>query len=201
MKSTMKFFTYGILIFALVFSSCSKDGDVGPIGPAGTDGVDGINGEDGNANVQTFVFKNAIGNNGRLTLMIPEITKNIFDDGVVLGFVQPGEGSLAAIQMPYHNGTNQIIGGFYQIGSYSFQVYDEGNRQVGFDGDVLLNSIHAYRVVIIQPSNTTTITGNGSGKTFLPKNGKEAILDELSKAQVDIHDYYAVCEYYGVCKN
>lgn len=74
MKTTMKFFTYGLLILTLVFTSCSKDGDTGPTGPAGTsgldgtdgtvgtDGTDGTNGTDGtdgtngNANVQLLEF-------------------------------------------------------------------------------------------------------------------------------------------------
>ncbi len=67
----MKLFTYGLMIFTLVFTSCSKDGDVGPIGPAGTAGVDGIagtngsdgtegvdgtDGEDGNANIRIIEY-------------------------------------------------------------------------------------------------------------------------------------------------
>lgn len=50
MKTTMKLFTYGLIILTLVFSSCSKDGDtgpIGPIGPAGTSGLDGADGTDG----------------------------------------------------------------------------------------------------------------------------------------------------------
>ncbi len=47
MKTTMKLFTYGLMIFSLVFTSCTKDGEVGPIGPAGTQGTAGINGIDG----------------------------------------------------------------------------------------------------------------------------------------------------------
>ncbi len=44
---TMKLFTYGLMIFTLIFTSCVKDGEVGPIGPAGTQGTAGINGIDG----------------------------------------------------------------------------------------------------------------------------------------------------------
>ncbi|MBM1107908.1 hypothetical protein JQC67_17265 [Aurantibacter crassamenti] len=47
MKTTMKLFTYVLLIFTLVFNSCTKEGDVGPMGPAGTQGTAGINGADG----------------------------------------------------------------------------------------------------------------------------------------------------------
>lgn len=47
MKTTMKLFTYGLMILTLVFTSCTKDGEDGAIGPAGTQGTAGINGIDG----------------------------------------------------------------------------------------------------------------------------------------------------------
>ncbi len=68
MKATMKLFTYGLIIFSLVITSCSKDGDTGPIGPAGisgtdgsegtdgTDGADGADGVDGNANIRVIEY-------------------------------------------------------------------------------------------------------------------------------------------------
>lgn len=71
MKTTKKFFTYGLLVLSMVFISCAKDGDIGPIGPegsqgiAGTDGVDGTdgangtdgtNGTDGNANIRIIEY-------------------------------------------------------------------------------------------------------------------------------------------------
>lgn len=54
MKTTMKFFAYSILAFAITMTSCTKDGEIGPMGPAGangTNGIDGVDGQDGNANV------------------------------------------------------------------------------------------------------------------------------------------------------
>ncbi|CAM3568626.1 collagen-like protein [Zobellia roscoffensis] len=47
MKTTMKFFSYGILILTLLFASCTEEGDIGPIGPEGPQGIAGIDGADG----------------------------------------------------------------------------------------------------------------------------------------------------------
>ncbi|WKX75067.1 hypothetical protein [Zobellia laminariae] len=47
MKTTMKFFSYGILILTLLFTSCTEEGDIGPIGPEGPQGIAGIDGADG----------------------------------------------------------------------------------------------------------------------------------------------------------
>lgn len=68
MKTIKKFFTYGLLIFAMVLTSCSKDGEEGAQGISGTNGIDGVigtdgsdgtngtDGEEGNENVETIIF-------------------------------------------------------------------------------------------------------------------------------------------------
>jgi len=47
MKTTTNFIKCAILIFAISFTSCSKDGDIGPIGPQGEQGIQGEQGEQG----------------------------------------------------------------------------------------------------------------------------------------------------------
>ena len=173
--------------------SCSKDGVDGAIGPKGENGSDGV---DGNTNVQSFVFTSAVENNGRTTLNIPEITQSVVNNDVILGYIQSNESGIVAL--PYRNGTKTIIDGWYYVGSYSFQAYDENNAQIGFSADNLLNSFYAYRVVIIESSSTIVKLGNGTGKNqSLAKSRRKTILDELSKV-IDINDYHAVCEYYGI---
>ncbi|WP_036156433.1 collagen-like protein [Maribacter forsetii] len=49
MKTTTNFIKCAILIFAISFTSCSKDGDIGPIGPQGEQGIQGEQGEQGPA--------------------------------------------------------------------------------------------------------------------------------------------------------
>ena len=101
MKTTMKLFTYALIILSLTITSCSKDGDTGPIGPTGaqgsdgidgTDGADGIDGVDGNANVETTIFLNPTWSpSGLMTLQVPSITQDAFDYFLVLGFLREGD--------------------------------------------------------------------------------------------------------------
>ncbi len=54
MKTAIKSLSLVIVLVALTFTSCTKEGETGPMGPAGingTDGTDGKDGNDGNANV------------------------------------------------------------------------------------------------------------------------------------------------------
>ena len=54
MKTAIKSLSLVIVLVALTFTSCTKEGETGPMGPAGingTDGTDGEDGNDGNANV------------------------------------------------------------------------------------------------------------------------------------------------------
>ena len=41
MKTTMKLFTYVLIILSLTITSCAKDGEDGAVGPAGTQGETG----------------------------------------------------------------------------------------------------------------------------------------------------------------
>jgi len=150
----------------------------------------------GNANVQTFVFTSAVGNNGRTAISIPEITQSVVTNDVVLGFIQANETGI--VGLPYRNGTNTIIDGWYLVEEYSFQTYNENNAQIGFAADNLLNSFYAYRVIIIEASNVVVRPGNGAGKNqSFVKNGRKTVLEELSKA-VNITDYCAVMNYYNL---
>jgi len=50
MKTAVKLFMKSLILFALVLTSCTKEGpqgELGPIGPAGKDGVNGISGTNG----------------------------------------------------------------------------------------------------------------------------------------------------------
>lgn len=50
MKTAMKYLGLVIILVALTFASCTKEGETGPMGPTGvngTDGTDGIDGVDG----------------------------------------------------------------------------------------------------------------------------------------------------------
>lgn len=104
MKTTMKLFTYGLIILSLVFTSCSKDGEDGAIGPqgaAGIDGIDGTNGSDGldgtdgndgadgtdgNADVRLLEYGSETITDGAVTYTMEGVTLADTDEKLILGF-------------------------------------------------------------------------------------------------------------------
>tara|TARA_R110000744_G_scaffold109021_1_gene206242 strand:+ start:3561 stop:4253 length:693 start_codon:yes stop_codon:yes gene_type:complete len=113
MKTTMKLFTYVLIILSLTITSCVKDGEDGAVGPAGTqgetgsdgldgvdgadgadgadgvdgsDGVDGIDGEDGNADVQLLEYGSETITTGSVTYPMDGVSLNELNESLVLGF-------------------------------------------------------------------------------------------------------------------
>ncbi|WP_158979305.1 hypothetical protein [Cellulophaga sp. L1A9] len=201
MKTTMKFFTYGFLFFALIASSCSKDGDTGLTGPqgtSGTDGIDGLNGTDGidgsdgvdgvdgNANVQLLEFE-ARTFTGTTSFLMPGITGNDLDNNLFLGyyariFFQTSEsgGLLEVTQwIPVpglsHNGdfeTNVVIEG----ASTSF----DSNYMVSvydLDGNLrtTTTTFTKFKIFIVPPSS---ISGKNS-RSQLSGMSYKALMDHL----------------------
>ena len=210
MKSTMKFFTYGLLIFTLGFTSCSKDGEVGPIGPDGINGTNGTNGEDGNANVRSFVF-NDVGFSGGESIfldMTGVLTKEVIQNDVILVYLRVGNESIASrgriFMLP-----GKVIGSFPDdIPSQyiDFWLDDKENgsperiqvRTRSIENTTLLpderTPVDWIKVVIIESTLTETLSGNSV-------NSSAKVLAELKTAGINVNDFSSVCEYYGVCKN
>lgn len=205
MKTTMKIFTYGLIIFSLAFTSCSKDGDDGPTGPAGTpgldgtdgiDGTDGTNGEDGNdgndgnANVETTIFMDPTWSTaGLMTLQVPGITQDAFDFYLILGYLKEGD-------VWYSSNGNQAVGGYYRgsydVGRYFIRAFDFNDVI-----DQTRPDIAQAKIIVIEPSNVILDTGNGkSMNTAL--NFRKKVLTDLSNAGVDIEDYNAVSKYFNI---
>ncbi|HDZ04113.1 hypothetical protein LCGC14_0217730 [marine sediment metagenome] len=110
MKTTMKLFTYALIILSLTITSCGKDGEDGAVGPAGTqgetgsdglvgvdgadgtdgvdgsDGVDGTDGEDGNADVQVIEYESETITTGKVTYPMDGVSLNELNESLVLGF-------------------------------------------------------------------------------------------------------------------
>ncbi len=79
MKLKPNFFKIGLLVIALVLTSCSPDD--------GVNGQDGQDGADGNANVTSVLFENQTINNGDNVFTILELTQDIYDNGIVYAYV------------------------------------------------------------------------------------------------------------------
>lgn len=205
MKTTMKLFTYGLMIFTLVFASCSKDGEDGAIGPQGAAGIDGIDGTDGsdgadgadgedgvdgNANVETTIFINPTWSAaGLMTLQVPGITQDAFDYYLILGFLKEGD-------VWYSANGNQAVGGyykgFYDVGRYFIRAFDF-NDVIDQTRPVIAEA----KIIVIEPSNV--ILDNGNGKSLnTALNFRKKVLADLSNAGVDIKDFNAVSKYFNI---
>ena len=102
MKTTMKFLRNGLLIFAVVFASCSKDGEDGSNGAAGlqgeqgitgqsgADGTDGTDGTHGNADVQLYKLEIPNVSSSGISLNFDILTPEVLQENIVLLFLRDG---------------------------------------------------------------------------------------------------------------
>ena len=196
MKNVMNKTKY--VVMALVFLiaySCSKDGEdgtdgaIGPKGDQGEQGLAGENGEDGNANVNTYVYDLSSESGSSIPVDLPEFTQDVIDNDLIIGYLQNGAGSGTYYPIPagvWPNGT----GGFYDIavdiavGKYWVHFY-----QVGTQTFMDVTSVELGKLKIIVAESTNTTTG---------KSGKVSIRESLKSAGVDINDYFAVMDYFGL---
>ncbi len=196
MKNVMNKTKYVVMaLMVLIAFSCSKDGEdgsdgaIGPKGEQGAQGLAGENGEDGNANVNTYVFDLSSESGSSIPVDLPELTQDVIDNDLIIGYLQNGAGSGTYYPIPagvWPNGT----GGFYDIavdiavGKYWVHFY-----QVGTQTFMDVTSVELGKLKIIVAESTNTTTG---------KSGKVSIHESLKSAGVDINDYFAVMDYFGL---
>ena len=203
----MKFLSTGLIILAIALTSCSKDGEIGPIGPAGqdgTNGTDGIDGVDGNANVQSFRFQDpswttTSSSLGIADLNIPEITYDIVNYGAIIGYINFGTISTNTsgyILTPVSNKHINGYSGRWIIDSKSFPGSGIFQFRLTKDDSSVIESlppIYFAKVILINPSDMKTTVGNGKNVS-----AQQSTLNELEAAGVNIEDYHAVMDYYGL---
>jgi hypothetical protein len=191
MKTTMKFLGMGLALIAITLTSCSKDGEIGPMGPAGQDG---LNGTDGNANVRLLTFDYSGVSANDYIQEIPELTQEVLDNDLILGYITTKG---AMYQIPQNNiGINVTDSGDRVIQtmttdvrvkmapqSYHLYFYRSGTS---YSQLLPKRSFIKLKIIIAKSSSIT-------GKT-----NKETIRTELKSAGVDINDYYAVMDYFGL---
>jgi hypothetical protein len=174
-----------LLALLVAFSvSCSpedgNDGAQGPAGPAGT------NGTDGNANVQTFTFDATTFSGSFDDVAIPELTQNVLDNDAVLSYLTNNGSNWVPIPCPFDT---YLFDFSVHVGlGVGFLTLDYGDAS-GSNFSISAGDLQTLKVVIIESTSTTT------GKTF---SGKQQIYNELNQAGVNINDYYAVCDFYGI---
>jgi hypothetical protein len=179
-------------VLTIFIVSCSaedgEDGVNGAIGATGPAGANGTNGQDGNANVKTFVFDLSSESGASIPIDVPELTQDVIDNDLVIGYLQNG---VSATYFPipagvWPNGT----GGFYDIavdiavGKYWVHFYEVGTQTLMSVVGVELGKL---KIVVAESSNTTTA-----------KTNRESLRSQLKSAGVDVNDYKAVMDYYGL---
>lgn len=218
---------YVLMAVFTLFSSCSKDGEtgpqgpqgeqgpVGPEGPQGETGIQGEPGEDGNANVQTF----------DLSVLQSEWSVNLHYGGNnnYRFFSIPAESTGGIEVRDFYNAGNVVLAyarliseGTYQTEFLNVKLLPLlttvtiGSTEVGLRiqlsptrSEFLLNRTTngfdsesttdeqvppevEFRIVFIEASNAI------SGKSA------ENILGQMKSSGIDIGDYKAVMDYYGI---
>ncbi|MFD2551764.1 collagen-like protein [Bizionia sediminis] len=194
--SKTKFVILALLV-AFSFSCSPEDGATGPQGPPGADGTNGTNGADGadgtngadgadgNANVQTFIFDTSAESGSLIVLMVPEITQDVLDNDVILSYFKPANSSLYYPMPGGGYSARYITRPYYRVGQFyiSFHNWD------GTDYSLPVGDILEMKIILIESS---------SNKPGEANQGKQKIYNELRQAGVDINDYQAVSDYYGL---
>ena len=176
MKTTMKYLGLVIVLIALTFTSCSKDGEIGPMGPAG---------QDGNANVRTLTYDLTNFSGDSHDQRIPELTQEVLDNDVILGYLKT-----SIVYYPIPTTTIRLGGQEVDINVevtpnlYTIEFHDSETTN---NRPLTRGTLSSLKIVIIKSSSNTA--------------GKIATLGILSKLKsegIDFNDYYAVMDYFGL---
>jgi len=172
---------YLVMIFMIAFiTSCSPED--GEIGPAGVNGIDGQDGEDGNANVKAYTFDISTQSGGNFNINFPELTLDILENDAVISFMKRGTNNL------YYPIPGIILNDEVEVelreGLVDLYFYE---RMTGASVNITAGTFDIYRAIVIESTSTK---GRAAAKTNIAR--------ELKNAGIDINDYYAVCDYYGI---
>jgi len=216
MNSTIKLFSLLLVVLALSLMACKGEdglmGAVGPVGPQGVAGVDGTNGSDGVAGtdgrdgIDGQDGKDGVdgvdGQDGKVNVIFSpweEVTWTIYSP--TLGAYDL-DGSLITAD---HLNKAAILGFMRFSGNYIFPLPYPWSPNVFFtyavnEGIFVIDYIAEEpftvpvdveaRYVIIPPEGRHNATGNP----------KQAILEELQAANVDIKDFDQVAKYFDALK-
>ena len=170
MKTNLKFIM--ITLFTIAITACSPED-----GKDGTNGEQGIPGQDGNANVESYIFENvALSMGNENIFLLPAITQDIVDNGVVLGYITNSI-NVAWFPLPYIDGGETLSIFYITPGSLAISSSTDSAELT-------------FKFVLIDGTP-------GDGSKTSGKSSKEAIYNELKTAGVDLNDYDAVVNYYN----
>jgi len=173
---------YAVLALLVAFTfSC--DGEDGAPGTPGAEGPAGINGTNGNANVQAITFDATAFAGTFDEADIPQLTQDVLDNDAILTYLNSG--TWFPVPCPADTfGFDHAVDVNLSVGTVTFDYSNGSGAAVSITAGDLVSG----RVVIIESTSTT------AGKT----SSKQQVYNELNQAGVNINDYYAVCDYYGI---
>lgn len=179
LKQTLKTTTYFLfaIIVTLSFSCSPEDGKDGQ---DGAQGEQGIAGQDGNANVSTYTINFPTANQNSFGLPFPELTQDVLDNDVIITYFSYGNGiyyHVPGIANNYLIETELIPGA---INIYFYSRQGGNNTNISTTPDIFLKTI--------------IIESNTASRSYEPNT----IYDQLENANLDITDYFAVCDYFGI---
>lgn len=183
MKHVILKFKYLFLAgLSILTFACSdgEDGAIGPAGPQGEQGTGGENGINGNANVQSFTYDLTAVSGSFYDQSIPEITQDVIDNDLVLGFLQL-DGSTRLYPLPNTNLTPLGIDvrTFVNFEVYSMDFYRRNESTVF---PTVAGQLNQLKVLIIESTN---------------RSSTQSILSDLKAKGVDTNNYNAIMKYFN----
>ncbi|MFO7722791.1 MAG: hypothetical protein R6V49_06155 [Bacteroidales bacterium] len=170
-------FLFSMVLMALMFTECTKEG------PRGRPGADGKDGTDGNANVQSYLFTNPTtiewdaSNSIYLyydtVFAVPDSIRN---EGIILIYMQYQETGTAWYFVP-GLGPNGLWNTRIWITENYIRIYALNPDGTSYSGTPLFTPV-TIRVVLIPPTAATVIARKGNPPNY--------------------EDYFAVEEYFGL---
>ncbi|NHF61446.1 collagen-like protein [Flavobacteriaceae bacterium TP-CH-4] len=160
-------------------------GDTGPAGPTGPAGADGDDGADGNANVRAFIFDLSSRSGATVIQNIPALTQDVLDNDLILGYLKAVDREFNPIPAPRFLAAGQKdVAVDFEVGQYQIFFYEVGSSTLT---PVSTGTLDELKVIIAESTSTS------SGKS-----GRQGILQDMKVNGVDVNDYYAVMNYFGL---
>ncbi len=149
-----------LLSIVLFLFSCEVEGPMGPQGTAGQNGQNGKDGQDGNANVVSEVFTintsdwvehgtfGSITHYYDVTLIISEITNDIFQSGSVIAYLKSSSDTYIALPYTFTDiGYYTTYSFGYQVGKLIIEIQDSDFMTLRPDSQI------TAKIVIVESTN------------------------------------------------
>ena len=188
MKNATKFSKYLLvsLLTICIISCIGEDGEDGIDGVDGVAGPVGVNGEDGNANVLAFTFDLLAAEGSSIVQEIPQLTQHVLDNDLILVYLRTSEeyNQIPAPVFLITPTSYRDVAVDFEVGNFGMYFYETGTENLS---SVNAGSLDQLKVIIAKSTSTTA-----------GKSGIQGATSELKSAGVNVGDYYAVMDYYGL---